>query len=167
MSIIADTLQRLQTQTKSEVTDTNPPPALVLPARGKREPGWHCRPSPLKFWLVGIGMAIGLSSLGLGTYWIGLHLEFGMPTEASLSPSQHLALSDSSPLLRIQPVDLPFVEATGIPAADPIEESSTPQKSASTKQSSPLNVEHALPTPSVAKTLVSAGPATRDRKSVV
>lgn len=161
MSIIADTLQRLQTQTKSEVTDTNPPPALVLPARGKREPGWHCRPSPLKFWLVGIGMAIGLSSLGLGTYWIGLHLEFGMPTEASLSPSQHLALSDSSPLLRIQPVDLPFVEATGIPAADPIEESSTPQKSASTKQSSPLNVEHALPTPSVAKTLVSAGPATR------
>ena len=121
MSIIADTLQRLQTQTKSEVTETTHQPPLILPARVRRDPGWHCRPSPLKFWLVGIGMAIGLSSLGLGTYWIGLHLEFGMPTEASLSPGQRMALSDSSPLLRIQPVDLPFVEATGIPAADPVE----------------------------------------------
>ena len=177
MSIIADTLQRLQTQTKSEVTDTNLPPSLVLPARGKREPGWHCRPSPLKFWLVGIGMAIGLSSLGLGTYWIGLHLEFGMPTEAAPSPSQRLALSDSSPLLRIQPVDLPFAEATRIPAADPVEnlpssiiqepveESSTPQNGASTKQSSPLNVEHALPTPSIVNTFVSAGPATQSMVS--
>lgn len=173
MSIIADTLQRLQTQTKSEVTETTHQAPLVLPARVRRDPGWHRRPSPLKFWLVGIGMAIGLSSLGLSAYWIGLHLDFGMPTEASPSPGQRVALSDSSPLLETPPVDSPSSEATQIPTADPVEnlpvsaaqepeeESPTPQESASPKQSSPLNVEHALPTPPIGETPVSSAPATR------
>jgi len=173
MSIIADTLQRLQTQTKSEVTHTTHQPSLVLPARGKREPGWHRRPSPLNFWLVGIGIAIGLSSLGLGAYWIGLHLDFGMPTEASPSPGQRLTLSDFSPLLTPPPVDSPFSEAMQRPAADsvenrslsvvqkPEEESSLPQEGASPIQSAPLNFEQALPTPPVVKTPVSSAPATR------
>ena len=98
MSIIADTLQRLQTQTKSEGTETTQKAPLVLPPKVRREPGWHRRPSPLKFWLIGIGMTIGLSSLGMGAYWIGLHLDFGMPTEASFLPGQRVALSNSSRL---------------------------------------------------------------------
>lgn len=172
MSIIADTLQRLQTQTKSEMTETTQQTPLVLPARVRRDPGWHHRPSPLKFWLVGIGMAIGLSSLGLGAYWIGLHLDFGMPTEASPFPSQHAALSNSSPLVETPPVESLSSDAAQIPTADPVEnlpaptaqeseeESFTSQESASSKQSSPLNVEHAPLTPAVGETPSSSAPAT-------
>ncbi|MEO6202928.1 MAG: tetratricopeptide repeat protein [Nitrospirales bacterium] len=172
MSIIADTLHRLQTQTKSEVTETIHQTPLVLPAKVRKDPGWHHRPSPLKFWLVGIGMAIGLSSLGLGTYWIGLHLDFGMPTEASPFPGQHVALSNSSPLVETPPVESPTSDATQIPTADPVvnltapaareseEESSTSQESASPKQPSPLNGEQALSRPPVGETPASSTPAT-------
>lgn len=173
MSIIADTLQRLQTQTKSEVTETPPQAPLVLPGRVRRDPGWHRRPSPLKFWLAGIGMAIGLSSLGLGAYWIGLHLDFGMPTEASSFSSQRVALSNPSPLVETPPVESPTSDATQIPTADPVEnlpapaaqeseeESSTSQESASSKPSSPLKVEHALLTSPVGETPASSAPATQ------
>lgn len=173
MSIIADTLQRLQTQTKGEVPETPHQAPLVLPVRVRRDPGWHRRPSPLKFWLIGMGMAIGLSSLGLGAYWIGLHLDFGMPTEASPFPSQRVALSNSSPLLETSPVESPSSDATQIPTADPVEnlpepaakeseeESSAPQESASPKQSSPLNVKHVLLTPPVGETPASSAPATQ------
>ncbi len=173
MSIIADTLQRLQTQTKSEVPETTHQAPLVLPARVRRDPGWHRRPSPLNFWLIGIGMAIGLSSLGLGAYWIGLHLDFGMPTEASPFPRQRVALSNSSPLVETPPGDSASFEATQIPTADPVEsfpvsaaqepdgESPTSQEGASMKPSSPLNVEHALPTQPVGETPGSSALTTR------
>lgn len=172
MSIIADTLQRLQTQTKSEATETIHQAPLILPARVRRDPGWHHRPSPIKFWLIGIGMTIGLSSLGLGAYWIGLHLDFGMPTEASPFPSQRVALSNSSPLVETLPVESPYSEAMQIPTADPVEnlpisaaqdseeDSSRPQESASPTQSSPLNVEQAPSTPPVGENPASSLPAT-------
>ncbi|MFZ1744508.1 MAG: tetratricopeptide repeat protein [Nitrospirales bacterium] len=172
MSIIADTLQRLQTQTKSEGTETTQQAPLVLPARVKREPGWHRRPSPLKFWLIGIGMAIGLSCLGMGAYWIGLHLDFGMPTEASSLPRQRMALLQSPPLSETPPADSVSFEGTQIPTADPVEslpvsaaqepdeESPAPQVGASMKPSSPLKVEHALPTQPVGEIPASPAPAT-------
>ncbi|HNP59329.1 MAG TPA: tetratricopeptide repeat protein [Nitrospirales bacterium] len=173
MSIIADTLQRLQTQTKREGTETTQQAApLVLPARVRREPGWHRRPSPLKFWLIGIGMAIGLSSLGLGAYWIGLHLDFGMPTEASPFPSQHVALSNFSPLAETPPADSVSFETSQIPTADPVEslpisatqepdgESPTSQESISSQLPSPLNVKHALLTPPVGEIPASSTPET-------
>ncbi|HBP86829.1 MAG: tetratricopeptide repeat protein [Nitrospira sp.] len=171
MSIIADALQRLQARTKSEVTDTTPQPALVLPPRGKREPGWHRRPSPLKFWLVGIGMAIGLSGLGLGAYWIGLHLDFGMPTEASPTPDQRFAFSKSPPPLVVQPVDSPSSAATETPGTAQVEnlplsavqetkdKSLVSQEDVSSKPSSPKG-EPALPTPSVEINPVASLPVT-------
>ncbi len=173
MSIIADTLQRLQTQTKSEVTETIHHAPLVLPARVRRELGWHHRPSPLKFWLVGIGMAIGLSSLGLGAYWISLHLDFGMPTEASPFPSQRVVLSNSSPLVENPPVESLSSDAAPIPTADPVvnlpapaaneleEESSTSQESPSSNQSSPLNVKQAPLTRPLEETPASSAPVTQ------
>ncbi|MDR4461580.1 MAG: tetratricopeptide repeat protein [Nitrospirales bacterium] len=159
MSIIADTLRRLQTQTTSEVAETPQQAPLGLPTRVRRDPGWHRRPSPIKFWLIGIGMAIGLSSLSMGAYWIGLHLDFTMPTEASQFPSQRVALSNSSALAETHPVEALSSPTTQIPTADPVEnlpapvaqkseqEPSTPRETASPKQPSPLNVEHAPLTP--------------------
>ncbi|MBA3611490.1 MAG: tetratricopeptide repeat protein [Nitrospirales bacterium] len=171
MSIIADTLQRLQTQTKSEMTETPHQTPLVLPARVRRDLGWHHRPSPLKVWLVGIGMAIGLSSLGLGTYWIGLHLDFGMPTEASPFPSQRVALSNSSSLVETPPVEPLSSDAAQIPTADPVEnlsvsaaqeadeESPTSQEGSSMEPSSPLAFEPTPPVSSVGNTPASSAPA--------
>ncbi|WNM61442.1 tetratricopeptide repeat protein [Candidatus Nitrospira neomarina] len=173
MSIIADTLQRLQTQTKNDGTETAQQAPLVLPPKVRREPGWHHRPSPLKFWLIGIGMTIGLSSLGMGAYWIGLHLDFGMPTEASSLPGQRVALSNSSPLLGTPPDDSGSFEATQLPTAEPEESlpvsaarepdeaSPTSQDGASMEPSSPLKVEHALPIQPVEETPASPAPATR------
>lgn len=172
MSIIADTLERLQAQTKSEVAKMTHQGPLVLPARVRRDPGWHHRPSFLKCWLVGMGMAIGWSSLGMGAYWMGLHLDFGMPTEASTFPSQRVALSSSSPLVKTPPLESPSSEATQIPTADPVEnirvsavqnleeESSRPQGSASPTQSSPLNVKQVPSTPPVGENPASSAPAT-------
>lgn len=172
MSIIADTLQRLQTQTKSEGTETTQQAPLVLPPKVRREPGWHRRPSPLKFWLMGIGMAIGLSSLGMGAYWIGFHLDFGMPTEASSLPRQRLAFLHSPPLSETPPADSISLEARQIPTADPVErlpvsaaqepdeELPAPQVGDSMEPSSPLKVEHAHPTKSAGETPASSAPAT-------
>lgn len=172
MSIIADTLQRLQTQTKSEGTETTQQTPLVLPGRVRREPGWHRRPSPLKFWLIGIGMAIGLSSLGMGAYWIGLHLDFGMPTEASSLPRQSVALLHSPPLSGTPPADSVSFEGTQIPTPDPVErlpvsaaqepdeESPAPQEDASMEPSSSLKVEQTHPTTPVGEAPASPAPAT-------
>ncbi len=116
-------------------------------------------------------MAIGLSSLGLGAYWIGLHLDFGMPTAASPFPSQHVALPNSSPPSEIPPVESPSSETTQIPTADPVEnlpisaaqqpdeESPTSQESASMKPSSPLALEHTPPKSSMGNSPASSAPA--------
>lgn len=116
-------------------------------------------------------MAIGLSSLGLGAYWIGLHLDFIRPTEASPFASQRVALSNSSPVAATSPVESPSSEAAQIPTAAPVEnlpifagqdseeESSRPQESASPTQSSPLNVVQALSAPPVGENPVSSAPA--------
>ncbi|GJL57573.1 MAG: hypothetical protein NPIRA03_04300 [Nitrospirales bacterium] len=173
MSIIADTLQRLQTQAKNETTETTQQAPLVLPARVRREPGWHRRPSPLKFWLIGMGMAIGLCSLGMTAYWIGFHLDIGMPTEASSFARQPVALLQSPPLSETPPGPSVSFEGSQIPIADPVEslpvsaaqepdeELPTSQDSASIEPSSPLNVKPALPTQPAGETPDSTVPATR------
>ncbi|MCA9455381.1 MAG: tetratricopeptide repeat protein [Nitrospiraceae bacterium] len=172
MSIIADTLQRLQTQTKSEGTETTQQAPLVLPAKVRREPGWHRRPSPLKFWLIGISMAIGLSSLGIGAYWIGLHLDFGMPTQASSLSSQRVALLGPPPHAKTPPADSVSFENTQIPSGDPVEnlpvsaaresneEPPPPHVGASMEPSSPLKVEPAPPTQPAGEIPASPIPAT-------
>ncbi len=117
-------------------------------------------------------MAIGLSSLGMGAYWIGLHLDFGMPTEASSLPRQRVALLHSPPLSETPPADSVSFEGTQIPTADPVEslpvsaaqepdeESPAPQADASIEPFSPLKVEHAFPTQPVGEIPTSPAPAT-------
>ena len=157
MSIIADTLQRLQTPPISERLGTPESPSIVIPIRGKREPGWHNRPSRLKFWFAGLGMAIGLSGLGIAAYWIGFHLDFGLSTYASQRTPQSMALSGSIPNLRSTPFDSPSTESMQMPVASPIqdvptsaslhpeEEASIIQNSISSATSDSSNNENSLP----------------------
>ncbi len=155
MSIIADTLQRLQTPPISERLGTPESPSIVIPIRGKREPGWHNRPSRLKFWFAGLGMAIGLSGLGIAAYWIGFHLDFGLSTYASQRTPQSMALSGSIPNLRSTPFDSPSTESMQMPVASPIQDVPTsaslhPEEEASIIQNS---ISSATPIPRTTKTL--------------
>lgn len=111
MSIIADTLQRLQKQAPRERSDASDSPSIVIPPRGKREPGWHTPPSRVKFWLAGVGITLGLAGLGLGAYWIGFNLDFGMSTYASPQTRQSIARSVPSPTLVTESFDSPSSES--------------------------------------------------------
>lgn len=168
MSIIADTLQRLQQQTPREESDAPENPSIVIPPRGKREPGWHTTPSRLKFWLAGIAMAIGLSGLGLASYWIGFNLDFGMSTYASPGTNQSISPSVSAPIPEVPPIDSPFSEAMEMPAPysvqdspslasqQPEGESSRIQDAASAQTPNPPNTDNPLPAPLVVETPVSS-----------
>jgi Flp pilus assembly protein TadD len=168
MSIIADTLQRLQTQAKGEASDPPDSQAVVMPARGKREPGWHTPPSRLKFWLAGMVMAIGLSGLGLVTYWLGFNLDFGMSTYASPRINQSNSFSVSSSLLEIPPIDSPSSQSMRVPAPHSVQDSpssapqqpegvsSTVQDPASVQASGSPNTDNSLPTQAVEETPVSS-----------
>lgn len=159
MSIIADTLQRLQTQTNGEGFDTPDAPSIVIPSRRKREPGWHTPPSRLKFWLAGLWLALGLSSLGLVAYWIGLNLDIGMSGYASPRISQSIALSVSSPPLDSGSFDSPSSDSMQMSAANPVQDvpSSTSrqpggepkanQHVVASESPHPMNTENPLPTP--------------------
>jgi Flp pilus assembly protein TadD len=168
MSIIADTLQRLQTQTNGEGSDTPDAPSIVIPARRKREPGWHTPPSRLKFWLAGLGMALGLSGLGLVAYWIGLNLDFGMSTYASPRISKSISLSVSSPTLESGSFDSPSSESVQVSAANSVQdvpsstsrqlggEPSANQDAVSPETPYPPNTENPLPTPLLVAVPVSS-----------
>jgi TolA-binding protein len=122
MSIIAETLQRLQTHTKAEEPESSEPLSLVLPPRGKREPGWHTRPSRGKFWFAGLGIFVGLSSLALGAYWIGMSWDFGLSTYASPGTGYFLSPSESGPIRGIAPSGFPTDEFLAMPEEPPFQE---------------------------------------------
>jgi TPR repeat len=159
MSIIAETLQRLQTKTNDEGGDKPDAPSFVIPSRRKREPGWHTPPSRLKFWLAGLGMALGLGSLGLGAYWIGLNLDYGMSSYASPRISQSVALSVSSPTLDSESFDSPSSDSMQMHAANPVQDGTSPtsrhpgvvpsanQQAVLLETPSSSNTEKPLPTP--------------------
>jgi TolA-binding protein len=81
MSIIADTLKRLQAHTE------DPPPNLrddlvPQPAFNKGEgSGRHRKDSPFGFLMVMVGMTITLGGLAFTAFWIGGHLDFGLATD--------------------------------------------------------------------------------------
>jgi len=168
MSIIAETLQRLQKQTPREGSDAPDSPSIVVPTRGKREPGWHTPPSRVKFWLFGIGMTIGLSGLGLFAYWIGFNLDFGMSTYASPRINQSIGLSDSSSVSEFPPIDLPPLKSVQMLSPNSVQDSpssvaqqlggksSTIQEVASALILNPPNVANSLPGLSAVETSVSS-----------
>ncbi len=138
MSIIAETLQRLQTHTKGGEPESSEPSSLILPPRGKREPGWHTRPSRGKFWLAGLGMVVVLSSLALGAYWIGMSWDFGLASYASPGTGYPLSLSESVPIPETAPSGFPTDEIPAMPEEPPSQEvsfSSSPRSEEGTSLS--------------------------------
>jgi len=95
MSIIADTLKRLQAQ--SEDPPPNPRDDLApRPAFNKGEgSGRHRKDSPFGFLMVMVGMTITLGGLAFAAFWIGGHLDFGLATDTQARVNAHRSLPNA------------------------------------------------------------------------
>ncbi len=141
MSIIADTLKRLQAQ----ADDSSPKPtedSTQRPTFNKGEgSGRHRKDSPFTFLMVLVGMTLTLGGLAVATFWIGGHLDFGMGT-----PSQARVSDNYSTLLTPNPSnDIVILEQTMEPPdaadQDPIplpQSSATPTNTESHQTAKPL-----------------------------
>ena len=125
MSIIADTLQRLHTQTKSEASEQASTQSSHPPARGKRESTKPKKNSRSIFWVAGIGMTLGLGGLGAIAFWLGLNLDFGLSTYASHPSSQSLPFPSSSLSQKIATLDSPSSESMQVDISHPVQDTPT------------------------------------------
>jgi tetratricopeptide (TPR) repeat protein len=89
MSIIADTLKRLQTQTEDPAPNRRDDP-IPRPAFNKGEgSGRHRKDSPFGFLMVMVGMTLTLGGLAFAAFWIGGHLDFGLATNTQARVNTH------------------------------------------------------------------------------
>ncbi|TFG62285.1 MAG: hypothetical protein E4H32_06135, partial [Nitrospirales bacterium] len=116
MSIIADTLKRLQTQ--SEEPPPNPKTDMgPRPVFNKGEgAGRHRKDSPFGFLMVMVGMTITLGGLAFAAFWIGGHLDFELATNTQARVNDHLTLPNDPDLLE-NPVFVDQSSETRVAAA--------------------------------------------------
>lgn len=92
MSIIADTLKRLQAQSEDPSSQPKDTP-LPRPAFNKGEgSGRHRKDSPFGFLMVVVGMTVTLSGLAIVAFWIGGHLDFGLTTNTQAQMNDQRSL---------------------------------------------------------------------------
>jgi TolA-binding protein len=97
MSIIADTLKRLQAGSTPRASDVPEEPSLRPTFNQGEGAGRHLKASGMKFWIIGVGMTVGLAGLALSAFWIGLQIDFGLSTNTH-------ARMDNSRLLLTTPL---------------------------------------------------------------
>ena len=92
MSIIADTLKRLQSQSEDPAPHLKDTPHS-RPAFNKGEgSGRHRKDSPFGFLIVVIGMTMTLSGLAIVAFWIGGYLDFGLSSKTQAHMNDHGSL---------------------------------------------------------------------------
>ena len=98
MSIIADTLKRLQAQAGGTSPESVDDPSS-RPSFNKGEgPGRHRKDSPFGFLMVMVGMTITLGGLAFAAFWIGGHLDFGLATVTQARVKAHRSIPNDSHL---------------------------------------------------------------------
>jgi len=80
MSIIADTLKRLQDRSTGTIAGMSEEPSPRPAVNQGEGAGRHLKASRMKFWMIGVGMTVGLAGLALSAFWIGWQLDFGFST---------------------------------------------------------------------------------------
>ena len=97
MSIIADTLKRLQDPPTAATSEVPEEPSRRPTFNQGEGRGRHLKESPIKFWMIGLGLTLGLGGLALSAYWIGWHLDFGFSakTYAGLPNSRSVVMTPS------------------------------------------------------------------------
>ena len=134
MSIIADTLKRLQAQ--NEDPPPNPRDDLVpRPAFNKGEgTGRHRKDSPFGFLMVMVGMTITLGGLAFAAFWIGGHLDFGLATDTQARVNDHRSIPNAPDLYK-DPVFVDQSSETRVAAAtEPTQLSQSPTTPANNEQ---------------------------------
>jgi hypothetical protein len=125
MSIIADTLKRLQAQSEepppSSKTDVGPRPVFN---KGEGS-GRHRKDSPFGFLIVMVGMTITLGGLAFAAFWVGGHLDFGLATNTQARVNEHLPLPNGPDLLE-DPVFVHLTETREAPAPEPTQSAQSP-----------------------------------------
>jgi TolA-binding protein len=126
MSIIADTLTRLQAQSEDPLPKSMDAP-LPRPAFNKGEgSGRHRKDSPFRFLVVMVWMTITLGGLAVAAFWIGGHLDFGLATKTQARANVHRSL----PITPHRPEDPTLHEQSSETFAAAVEEPSQfPKKS--------------------------------------
>ncbi|MDH5426804.1 MAG: tetratricopeptide repeat protein [Nitrospirota bacterium] len=113
MSIIADTLKRLQTQSEESPPDSKAE-GDARPIFNKGEgAGRHRKDSPFGFLLVMVGMTITLGGLAVAAFWIGGHLDFGLAPNTQAHVNGPLMLTNGPDLLE-NPVFVPQALASRV-----------------------------------------------------
>ena len=117
MSIIADTLKRLQAQ--NEDPPPNPRDDLApRPALNKGEgSGQHRKDSPFRFLMFMVGMTITLGGLAFAAFWIGGHLDFGLATDTQARVNDHRSIT-KAPHLPEDPVPIDQSSETLVAAGE-------------------------------------------------
>lgn len=160
MSIIADTLKRLQTQSEEPPpkpqADMGSRPALNI-SEGS---GRHRKDSPFGFLMVMVGMTITLGGLAVTAFWLGGHLDFGLATNTQARVNDDRSLPHVPDLFEDQEV-LDHTSNTHVrasPEPTPFPQSPTTPSNKEQQQASkvlhtdnapiPPSPPHGTPTPS-------------------
>lgn len=137
MSIIADTLKRLQIRTTT-TTPELPGGSSLRPTFNQGEgTGRHLKDSRIKFWVIRLGLTLGLGGLALSAYWIGWHLDF------DFSANTHARLANSRPA---PTTPVPLNVQNTPPQPSETVESNTPEPILLSILSSQINEQPSSPT---------------------
>ena len=137
MSIIADTLKRLQAQsegTSPESMDAS----SSRPSFNKGEgSGRHRKDYPFGFFMVMVGMAITLASLAFAAFWIGEYLDFRLATNTQARGNDHRSIPKAAHLpedpASVDESSETLVAATPEPSQSPTTPANTEQDQVATK----------------------------------
>ena len=91
MSIVADTLKRLQARSTATAPDVPEEPSIRPLFNQGEGTGRHLKVTGMKFWIIGAGMTVGFAGLALSAFWIGWQLDVG------LSTNTHARMNNSRP----------------------------------------------------------------------
>ena len=127
MSIIADTLKRLQTRPAEPIADESKPSSQRPIFNQGEGSGRHRQSSGQTFWLIGVFMTVGIGGLALSTYWIGWHLDF------DISPDTHARTTMRHP---VPTSPLPLEIEANIPKSSDIMDVTTPEPAQTTTMTS-------------------------------
>ncbi len=123
MSIIADTLKRLQAQSTNqpaELQDDPPPRPTFNKGEGS---GQHQKASTSTFWMMSAGIALALVGLVFGAFWVGWHMDFGLTTHTQATINNHPSAPNA-----LQPKDPPTEDSSAKSAIAKIPENTRPLK---------------------------------------
>jgi len=145
MSIIADTLKRLQADSTGTVQGTDEE-SSGRHGITHEDAARHLKSSETKLGRIAIGITIGLTGLALVAFWTGGHLDIGFSTNSHSSPISPLAIT-------VEGTTATHLKTAVVAVSTPIQAPNTPPALANNENLPPAliaaidstSINHALP----------------------